>query len=189
MANTALKGLDTLDKPKGLKRLKGLGNEPAKTKLPPVDPPEQTFDLTDTEYATLLRALGDGALAKRIQKLQKRFPVGTVPELVTYDWLDRQHMDFEYQVALYGGRTRAGGIIPDFVLRQGGQTVVWMIQGNYWHTLGNRAQVDEAQRLRLMGTRINGEPIRRVVYLWESRILGDRPRVFTLATAGVELGP
>jgi len=181
--------LKPLRKPKSLKRLKGLGGKSARQELPSVDPLEERFDLTDPVYENLLRSLGDAGLVKRVMKLQKKFPVGTVPELVTYDWLTRQRIEFEYQVALYGGRTRSGGIIPDFVLRVGGRTVVWNIQGNYWHTLGGRPQVDEAQRLRMLASKINGQPVKQVMFLWESRILGDRPKVFVLALAGVELGP
>lgn len=173
---------------KRLPKLKGMGSMDA-PRLAMPDAREAVFDLTDDELDRITLALRDSGLAKRVQKLMRQFPQGTIPELVTYDWLTRQKVDFQYQVALYGGRSRRGGIIPDFVLYRSGGAMAWQVQGNYWHNRAGRPANDAAQRMRLLATRANGQSIRQVIFLWESRILNDRPRVFEMALANVELGP
>ena len=70
----------------------------------------------------LLERMGetDRRLGKRLLGLSQRFPGGSLPEWITYDWLTRNDVPFQYQTELYGGRQYRGGILPDFVVFVGG---------------------------------------------------------------------
>ena len=168
---------------RGLPGMKG-GRRP--TAFTPA-PTSQAPSLYPVEYADLLAKVGDEGLVKRLLKLKQRFPVGTYPELLTYDWLQRQPLTFEYQVELYGGRGAPGALIPDFVIFEGKGCDVWLVQGEYWHTLAGRRPHDEVARLRMLGTLIHGAKVNEVIELWEDDIYSQRPRVFWLALAGMEM--
>ena len=66
----------------------------------------------------LLERMGetDRRLGKRLLGLSQRFPGGSLPEWIVYDWLTRNDVPFQYQTELYGGRQYRGGILPDFVV-------------------------------------------------------------------------
>lgn len=150
--------------------------------------PEQ-IDLTDDQLDTWARVLGgDMALARRVARLKAQFPAGTLPELVSYDWLVRQNLAFDYQVSVNGGRTRSGGSVPDFVIYTGGGDAdAWLVQGEYWHGQGNARTRDETALAKIPGQYVNGAAIRRVMQLWENDIYRRRPEVFNLALAGLEI--
>lgn len=150
-------------------------------------PSSQAPSLQPVEYTDLLAKVGDASTVKRLLSLKQRFPVGTYPELLTYDWLQRQRLLFEYQVETYGGRGAPGALIPDFVIYEGRGADVWLVQGEYWHTLVGRRQHDEAARLRLLGKLINGVKVNGVIELWEDDIYRHRPNVFWQALAGMEM--
>jgi hypothetical protein len=146
----------------------------------------------DTALTELTRRLGDAALAKRIRALQAQYggvSSGTVPELVTYDWLQRSGYRFVFQAELYGGRATAGGILPDFVVETGAGTgMAWNVQGEYWHGKTNeKAQSDAVDALRMIGQVVNGIRIDKVLYLWEQDLYTKRPQVFQYAIAGIGL--
>lgn len=146
----------------------------------------------DTALTELTRRLGDQALAKRIRVLQAQYggvSSGTVPELVTYDWLQHSGYRFVFQAELYGGRATAGGLLPDFVVETGaGSGAAWNIQGEYWHGKSQEKAISDAEgALRLVGQVVNGIRIDRVLYLWEDDLYTKRPQVFQYAIAGVAL--
>ena len=146
------------------------------------------IDLSPDQVDIWARTLGnDYKLAQRVSRLAARFPAGTLPELVAYDWLQRQRLYFDYQVAINGGRTRAGGSVPDFVIYSGGDADAWLVQGEYWHGLAAGRTRDSTALARIPGQRVNGATIRRVVQLWEEDIYKRRPEVFTYALAGLDL--
>lgn len=123
-------------------------------------------------------------------RLKKRGIDGTLPELLTYDWLERRRRDFDFQSSLMGGRLIMGGAVADFLINDlvPGGLVVWRVQGDYWHTLPEREAADFYQREQLLMQSYLGVPIAMVVDLWESTIYKDAPRVFEMAEAGVEIG-
>lgn len=146
----------------------------------------------DTELTELTRRLGDEATAKRVRALQGEMggvAQGTVPELVTYDWLKRGGWRYIYQAELYGGRAAAGGLLPDFVVETGAGTgMAWQIQGEYWHgKSGDKAISDAEAALRLAGQVVAGIRIDKVINLWETDIYTKRPQVFEYALAGISL--
>lgn len=156
-------------------------------KLNPVAVPRpEGGEPTVTDLARRLG--GDAALAKRIVALQARFPVGTVPELIVYDWLRKEGLRFDYQVELYGGRGFRGGLIPDFVLYQDQTNAdIWQVQGDYWHSISRKGFHDQTSKWRLLGQIVNGATIKRVMELWERDLYLQRPQVFYLALAGLEM--
>src|SRR5512139_1569881 len=62
-------------------------------RAPEVRPPE----LEDPEFENLLLKLDSPKLVRRVQNLKRQFPDGTVPELVTMDWLNSQQLKYIYQ--------------------------------------------------------------------------------------------
>ncbi len=149
-------------------------------------------EAVDTGLTELTRRLGDAATAKRVRALQAEMggvSSGTVPELVTYDWLKRGGWRFIYQAELYGGRATAGGLLPDFVVETGAGTgMAWQIQGEYWHGKTNEKAVsDAAAALRLLGQVVGGIRIDKVINLWEQDLYTKRPQVFEYALAGISL--
>ena len=179
----------TFEKPASMK---AWAKTPQAMKHPSLTPPPERFaDESDDTLQALTRELGgDEKLAKRVMKLKKQFPLGTFPELVTYDWLQRRGIFFEYQKAVLGGRALRGGQVVDFALDQGLFASVWEVQGRYWHTRPGKIQADEAERMALMSIEIFGKPVKYVVEIWDTRIMDKHKRnqVFEQALAGVELG-
>ena len=186
-----LEGLSGLGKLSGLR---GLGKRP-KSQPTPLDSlptgTEETPLVADDLESRVAKALGDERLAKKIVKLKEKFPLGSMPELVAYEWMERKKMRFLYQQNVFGGRARRGGYVPDFIVDRGGWAQVWQVQGNYWHSQPGQAQEDQAMKFALTGATINGLKVNQVIFLWESRIMNDdksRERVFNAALGGRELG-
>lgn len=149
-------------------------------------------EYVDTALTELTRRLGDEATAKRIRALQATLggvSSGTVPELVTYDWLQRSGYNFIFQAELYGGRATAGGLLPDFVVETGaGVGMAWQIQGEYWHGKSGDKKVSDAEAaMRLMGQVVGGVRIEQVIFIWEEDTYTKRPQVFQYAVSGIAL--
>lgn len=153
---------------------------PVRSPAPPA--PEQT-NVQDPLLVRFTDALNDEKLAKRLVKLQKQFPVATLPELVVYDWLLKEHMRFQYQVELFGGRRTRGGLLPDFVVELGSRTLAWQVQGEYWHSVGLKGDADRTANLRMLGQIVNGRRIDAVVELWETDLYQRSKRTTTLRLA------
>lgn len=151
-----------------------------------------TLEIKDERVQEIVSRLSnspaDYKLAKRVATLMDTYPDGTIPELITLDYLEQQQIPYTYQAWIYGGRSRQGGVIPDFVLAPGGRGMAWLVQGDYWHTRAEVAESDVSDKLRLLGTMFHGVQIEQVIELWEQRIYKDRPEIFELAVMGIELG-
>jgi hypothetical protein len=146
-------------------------------------------DLTDDRLAELTRELGgDEALAKRVIKLYDKFPNATLPELVVMDYLDMNRFRYAFQAIVDGGWAQRGGLIPDFVVDCRGVGTAILVQGNYWHTRGDKEEDDAITRLRLMGAYTHGIEIDRVVFVWEDRVKLNQQHTMDMAVVGVELG-
>lgn len=144
------------------------------------------------EVSELSRELGgtteDYRIAKRvINDLKPQFPAGSRPELITYDWLERNNFRFDYQAMLFGGRRQKGGLVPDFVVHGPAGMIAWLVQGEYFHDAMFNDAEDRGVIMRLTGAQYKGQIIRVVVQLWEKDILHKRPLVFDQALLGVGL--
>jgi hypothetical protein len=184
----------TFTKPKALKGLPGLGRKHKQQPLPDLDSgPLRMESLVDNELANLTRALGgDERLAKRLLKLKKKYfntISGTVIELIVMDFLDRRGLKYEYQMAIFGGRSRRFGQVVDFAVDMGNRVIVIEPQGEYFHTRPGKIVWDAAQRLALMGTTIWGKKV-VLVEIWERRLMDKHLRnpALEAAMAGIEVG-
>lgn len=145
-----------------------------------------------SELQKIVRTLGGTTdalrVAKRVLVLRQQFPAGSLPELVTYNWLESRQIPFTFQAMLYGGRRTKGGLVPDFIVQYGGKSMAWQIQGEYWHDRATRhGQKDLDNTLRLLGAVYKGVRIDYVVELWEKDVYHKRPLVFLQALQGVGL--
>lgn len=138
-------------------------------------------------FGDLVRLLGGNErLARRVTRLQRQYPNGTVPELVTMDWLDANQQRYIYQLEVLGGRSaRAGqGLVPDFLVYRGAEADAWLVQGEYWHSRYEQRSADKtaiAKLTRMMG---NDLPLGSVIEVWEQDIYDHNPAVFELALSG-----
>lgn len=200
MASVRLKPL------KRIKYLKGM-----RSKLPDIQkvyadyldrkvPGVKAFlDLDDTEVEDTWRIMGkkpeDYETAKRVVALRRSFGVngktsiGTLPELIAYDWLQQNGHQFLFQASTFGGRTKRGGITVDLMVARYGVWYAWPVNGNYWHSYSINQGNDAVENVRLLGQYVGSMKIGKVVTLWESSIYRKRPHVFEMALAGIEIGP
>ena len=146
------------------------------------------LDLMPEALRELARRIGRKR-ASTIWRWMRKGIIGSVPEILTYDWLTRRSIRFEYQSAQMGGRLRVGGAVVDFLLHDlaPGGVYVWRVMGEYWHSAPEIQGKDEEQRRRLLRQRVDGRPVIAVVDLWESDIYDRSPEVFEMAEAGVGL--
>jgi hypothetical protein len=161
------------------KKIRGL-DEPQKSR--------EQLNIIDEKEREVTRTLGDPALAKRVLTLQKKNPLGTLPELVAMDWLNSRHFQYYYQVHVLGGR-RAGGLVHDFVIPQSASsTLALLVNGSYWHSGFAQKEQDSSAKIRLIGTNVFGFHIDQVVEVWDTKLYSDRDKTMNAAMAGVELG-
>ena len=187
-----MKRLGRIKRISGLRRLPGLSGRSKrhkKPKLPSVTLPAESSG-PDTTEQNIARLYGDSRLAARVRKLLEEYPDGSIPELVVLDWLRWKGISFKYQVQLYGGWSRAGGLIPDFLLTGSNAGKVIQVQGDYWHGRSDKKSADMDARLKLIGSVWNGIRIITVTNVWEGdlRDSSTRQRTLNLAIAGMETG-
>lgn len=148
-------------------------------------------DRAPDKLQRLTRDLGgtaqDAKLAKRVLEMQPQYPAASIPELITFLWLETQRIPFTFQATLYGGRRAKGGLVPDFVVQGGGGVMAWLVNGEYWHSQAVNAGKDDTAKYRLLGVTYQGRTITAVVELWEKDILRKRPTVFQQALLGIGL--
>jgi hypothetical protein len=127
--------------------------------------------------------------AEDVFELRRQGVVGTVPELIAYEWLQSRGYAFEFQSSQLGGRRRSGGAVVDFVIQDlsPNGVMMWRIQGEYWHQGPDVERKDEVQRVRLLNVRMGGRPVAAVVDLYESDIYDRYPEVMLRAEAGMQL--
>lgn len=147
--------------------------------------------VTDPLVSEVHRQLGgkseDLPLAKRVVANQQKFPQATVPELVAYDWLKANNHQFRFQLQAFGGRSVAGGLVPDFLVQHGAGALVWLVQGEYWHSSLQQQERDRYAIEAMQGMVIDGVEVNDVVQLWEDDIYEQRPKVFEWAMQGIGL--
>lgn len=173
---------------------RGLGKLKFKTdivKIQSIGGGEQ-INLEDDELADLIRTLGNNnqarRLAKRVQRLKRQYPRGTVPELVAVDWMIRNGHWFVYQAPLLGGRSGKGGAVADIVTQSGGKGIVIRVQGDYWHSLRPQRERDAASKVTLIGATYASLRISYVVDAWENRLYKNPSYVMAQALMGIEVG-
>lgn len=178
-----------------LKRLdrKGWGRR-KKLELPEMpEPPSGALDLEDELVKEIMGRISGGSsdykMAKRVAHMKRTmYPDGTIPELITADFLDQREIPYTFQAWIYGGRSRQGGVVPDFVLEYLGKGMAWLIQGEYWHSKADVSASDEIDKVRLVGTWFHNVYIEAVIEIWEDAIYHKRPEVFDMALMGIEIG-
>jgi hypothetical protein len=126
-------------------------------------------------------------LAKMYLGLKRQFPRTTLPEALVYFILQKFGEQFVFQEEARAGRTSYGGAVVDFWLPN--LRIALRIQGNFWHSKPDQISRDEAQRAQLLGSKIDGIVVERVVDIWESRVYScAREAVVRSALNGVEMG-
>ena len=178
--------------------IKGARSFPKLAQMPKFDPPamQGIHETVDPLFARIHKTLGgaskDVSLTKRVITLMGSNPQGTLPELVTMDWLNANQYPYEFQAQVWGGRSRRGGMLPDFVIFTGGYAIAWLVQGEWHHSASGQATRNQTgrdmfARLRLMGAMVNGVRIEMVVELWEQDIYKQRPEIFIHAMSGISI--
>jgi len=176
-----------------LKKLRNYGGEIKRTRIAKPDPVtgSRVLNLEDPYIQEVFNRLGrkpsDYRVAKRVAKLHGKYPQGTIPELVTMDYLDQKGYKYTYQAWVNGGRSRRGGVVPDFVVQVGGIGMAWNVQGEYWHSRPEVIASDAIDRLQLIGHYFEYIFIQKIVNLWENDIYHHRPKVFELAEMGISM--
>lgn len=156
--------------------------------LPVLKPP--SLDGTDPELTALIKRVGgDRNIAKRIMRLAEQFPAASVPELIVYTWLQKEGLNFDFQVELYGGRRFEGGLLPDFVVYQDRtHATAWQIQGSYWHSIARKGFHDQTSQWRMLGQVVNGATIGKVIEIWENDLyMGRHVQTLFYALAGISM--
>lgn len=169
--------------------MKGMGRRRASEPLPLTPRGAKLLDTTPEEVLYWMQSVSRER-AMQAYRLLRRGVEGTLPELLTYQWLERRGRQFDFQSSIMGGRLVLGGAVADFIISDlvPGGLVVWRVQGDYWHVEPERVQRDFQQRERLLMESYMGVPVVQVVDLWESGIYWAYPFVFEMAEAGVEIG-
>lgn len=150
-------------------------------------------DIGDPRIREIMRGTNSSEKeAKSILTLEGQFPSHTMPELVAMDWLNGAQADYVSQASVMGGRRQRGGMVPDFLVRQGGHWNAWLIQGDYYHSSGFQERYqqqgrDMVAKLRLTKSYFAGVTIERVITMNESQIYDEKPLIFQLAMLGQEL--
>lgn len=181
---------ERIRKPASLKRLSRPGGrrEPLwRMKLEEISREKTTFDTGDDWEQRVARDTNNPQLARRLSSLRRRYPYGTVPELIMLDWLERRNERYIYQAQLFGGWVK-GGVVPDFVLPRHGRATAVFINGNFWHDRPGKREKDRADKMRVLGEYVGGVKVTQSVIVWESRLLRDPDETMESAVAGFELG-
>jgi hypothetical protein len=146
------------------------------------------LDLMPEALRVMARRVGDKR-ARRVWKLMERGIQGTLPELLTYDWLERQKVGFQFQSGQMGGRRTSGGAVVDVSVDglEADGLYIWRVQGEYWHKGPEVERKDWMQKARLLRLKIGGVPVVEVVDLWENDVYDRYPEVFRRAEMGMGL--
>jgi hypothetical protein len=136
------------------------------------------------------RILEDADLARDAYNLWEKMPAASLPELILYMELAKRNMIFEYQVEIYGGRGTRGGLIPDFLVKQGGEGYAIEVNGTYWHEGAEKEQKDQADMFRMLGATVSGVQIKHVAAVWDIDLYPDKQHkeyIVTNALAGISM--
>lgn len=182
---------------KGLKGgggLKGLG--PTNDKLPKLAAYQGslTSDAVDPLVNQIWQSMGGKESQRKVAEQaatlkRTTLPQATTPELVVYLWLKSRGVDFDFQVEVNGGRSKTGGSVVDFVVREG-KALALRIQGNFFHEKYEQVALDEMRKRLIIGSYAGQYQIDGVVDIWESRLQvspTETDNVLTMALAGYQL--
>jgi hypothetical protein len=122
------------------------------------------------------KTLEDPKLAKKAWDLFIKWPEATLPELILWMELKERNVVFDYQVAILGGTRKRGGLIPDFLVKRGGEGLAIEVNGSYWHEGAEKQEKDRADALRMKGVLVNGVRIKQVVTVWDVDLYPSKDR-------------
>jgi hypothetical protein len=180
--------LPKLKKPQVLKTLSGIGGRREALhsyRLEEISRAKEDFHVDNAWEDRVARETGSRPLAKRVSRLRRKYPYGTVPELLALDWLEAKGERYIFQAQLYGG-WRPGGLIPDFLLFRSSRAIAINIMGNHWHDQPGKRERDESDRLRMLGSTYAGSRIDKVVFVWENALVRNRDSVMENALMGMD---
>ncbi len=150
-----------------------------KPRAPALNP---QYEQQDERYKRFLREIGSERIAKKCWELFQEFPRATLPELIAMEFLIRKQKRFVFQV--FGLPLSK----PDFLVFMPAGGLIWMIQGEYWHTLGNAEKEDAIIKRVLLGRMSHGVEIYKVLELWENDLYGEKAeRTLERGLAGIEM--
>ena len=113
--------------------------------------------------------------------------IGTLPEWQVHLWLTRKKIrGWEFQSSIMGGRLQLGGVVADFLFGppQWVPTMVWRVQGEYFHYATSEKQVqDLLQRITMEDRGF------RVVDILAHDVSTNREEVLQAALGGQQLKP
>lgn len=101
-------------------------------------------------------------------------PIGSIPEWHVSQALDILGLAYRYQVPVLGGRIIGGAVIDFRVYTVPIHTFVW-VQGDYFHTRGNKEEEDA-----FLMARVNAIYHIPNVEVWEHEVLTIQMAILTL---------
>ncbi len=130
----------------------------------------------------------------RYQRWLMRVGIGTRPEFMVFEALERAGLrspmsvepglDFQFQVPMAGGRSRAGGAVADFVVWASAPPIVIRVQGEFFHYVDDDAEAADIIERRML----EGMGFRVVDILAQDAITEERTdEVVALALGGFQL--
>jgi len=148
----------------------------------------EKLDLMPEALKVMARRIGDKR-ARRVWRLMQKGVQGSLPELITYEWLERRKLGFQFQSGQMGGRRTSGGAVVDFIVDglAADGLYIWRVQGEYWHKGSEVERKDWMQKARLLRLKIGGIPVVEVVDVWENDVYDRYPEVFRMAEMGMGL--
>jgi len=166
-----------------------LPGRPTLEPLPATPRGPRVLDFDPPTVQEWTRMVGRDRARKAWKKLAELGEPATLPELLTYIWLEDRKWSFDFQSSLMGGRLITGGAVADFIIFDlfAGGAAVFRVQGEYWHQMRETRAKDQAQKQRLLQERAYGMPIVVVVDLWEMDIYNRSPEIFRKAEVGIGL--
>ena len=142
------------------------------------------LSLVPAELNEMIGIVGERR-AKQAWELKKAGIAGTLPELLTYQWLLDGEYTFEFQRIVGGMSGRP--IVPDFIIfnMSYNGVYIWRVQGEYWHS--STVEHDRIQKEYLRAMKIYSMPVVAVVDLWETDCYDRYPEIYLQAEQGYGL--
>ena len=105
-------------------------------------------------------------LEERLPTIVQGKPVDSVEEARVAVGLEVLGWRFIFHEAYYGGQTRPGGIVVDFLVLTPGPATPLLMQSRYWHTIRDRKAKDVYQLSRLRSIPNLANPIE----IWDHEV-------------------
>lgn len=108
--------------------------------------------------------------------------MGNETEWRVFWWLTREHVEFDFQSNLLGGRKMLGGQVADFIIYSRDPALIVNVQGEYWHYLGGRLSAEALlNKVALMNRGFD------VVYVREDDVLSRLDYTMKQAMLAIQL--